>query len=85
MVSTYLVRRARVGTVVMLDQAAGDFVLPPVRPTKVLFLTAGSGITPVMGMLRSTAAHRRRRRALRADGRRTSSSAPSCACWPTAG
>lgn len=53
-VSTYLVRRARVGTVVMLDQATGDFVLPPVRPTKVLFLTAGSGVTPVMGMLRST-------------------------------
>lgn len=52
-VSGYLVRRARVGTVVQLDQACGEFVLPAVRPSKVLFVTAGSGITPVMGMLRS--------------------------------
>lgn len=52
-VSTYLVRRARPGMLIHLDQATGDFVLPPIRPGKVLFLTAGSGITPVMGMLRS--------------------------------
>jgi ferredoxin-NADP reductase len=52
-VSTHLVRRLRVGTVVQLDQAAGDFVLPRPRPAKALFVTAGSGITPVMGMLRS--------------------------------
>jgi ferredoxin-NADP reductase len=52
-VSNYLVRRARPGMVVQLDQAAGDFVLPEVAPTKVLFITGGSGITPVMGMLRS--------------------------------
>ena len=52
-VSSYLVRRARPGLVVQLDQATGDFVLPVVRPSKVLFVTAGSGITPVMGMLRN--------------------------------
>jgi ferredoxin-NADP reductase len=52
-VSNHLVRRARPGTVIQLDQATGDFVLPTVRPEKVLFITAGSGITPVMGMLRS--------------------------------
>ncbi|HVM27000.1 MAG TPA: ferredoxin reductase [Mycobacteriales bacterium] len=52
-VSTYLVRRARPGLVVQLDQAAGDFVLPDPRPQKVLFVTAGSGITPIMGMLRN--------------------------------
>jgi len=52
-VSNYLVRRARPGLVVQLDQAAGDFVLPAVRPSKVLFVTAGSGITPVMGMIRN--------------------------------
>ena len=51
-VSTHLVRRARVGTLVHLDQARGDFVLPTVPPAKTLFVTAGSGITPVMGMLR---------------------------------
>ncbi len=52
-VSNHLVRRARVGSLVRLDQAQGDFVLPAQRPGKVLFVTAGSGITPVMGMLRS--------------------------------
>src|SRR5687768_1426851 len=52
-VSNHLVRRAQPGLVVQLDQAAGDFVLPDVRPGKVLFVTAGSGITPVMGMLRN--------------------------------
>ena len=52
-VSNHLVRRARVGTIVQLDQAAGEFVLPAPRPAKILFVTAGSGITPVMGMLRN--------------------------------
>jgi ferredoxin-NADP reductase len=52
-VSNYLVRRAKAGTLVHLDQACGDFTLPATRPGKVLFVTAGSGITPVMGMLRS--------------------------------
>jgi hypothetical protein len=52
-VSTHLVRRARVGTVLHLDQAAGDFTLGTPLPAKILFLTAGSGITPVMGMLRN--------------------------------
>jgi ferredoxin-NADP reductase len=52
-VSNFLVRRARPGLVVQLDQATGDFVLPQPRPAKVLFVTAGSGITPVMGMLRN--------------------------------
>jgi len=51
-VSNHLVRDARPGTMVMLDQATGDFTLPAPLPEKVLFLTAGSGITPVMGMLR---------------------------------
>lgn len=51
-VSNHLVHRIRPGTVVQLDQAAGDFGLPEVMPAKLLFLTAGSGITPVMGMLR---------------------------------
>lgn len=51
-VSNHLVRRATPGTLVQLDQPAGDFVLPQAKPAKVLYLTAGSGITPVMGMLR---------------------------------
>lgn len=52
-VSEYLVRRARPGTLVQLDQACGDFTLPDPLPAKVLFLTAGSGVTPVIGMLRN--------------------------------
>jgi ferredoxin-NADP reductase len=51
-VSNHLVRHARAGTLVHLEQAAGEFVLPP-EGTKLLFVTAGSGITPVIGMLRN--------------------------------
>lgn len=54
-VSHYLTRRATVGTLLHLDQAAGDFVLPTTVPSKLLFITAGSGITPVMGILRNLA------------------------------
>lgn len=54
-VSNHLVRRATVGTIVQLDQAAGDFTLGSPVPAKILFVTAGSGITPVMGMLRNLA------------------------------
>jgi len=52
-VSNHLVRSIRPGTVVDLDQATGDFVQPERLPRKVLFIAAGSGITPVMGMLRN--------------------------------
>jgi ferredoxin-NADP reductase len=51
-VSTHLVRRAQPGTVLQLDQATGDFHLPAIPPGRALFVTAGSGITPVMGILR---------------------------------
>ena len=54
-VSNHLVRDATVGTIVQLDHAAGEFTLPAAAPAKILFLTAGSGITPVMGMLRNLA------------------------------
>ncbi|MGY1832113.1 ferredoxin reductase [Geodermatophilus sp. SYSU D01180] len=52
-VSNHLVRRAEPGTIVQLDQATGDFCLPAQLPAKALFVTAGSGITPVMGILRN--------------------------------
>ena len=51
-VSNYLVHQARPGTMVQLEQAAGEFVLSE-PPGKLLFVTAGSGITPVIGMLRN--------------------------------
>lgn len=52
-VSGYLVHRARPGQMLQLDQAQGDFVLPDPLPGKLLLITAGSGITPVIGMLRN--------------------------------
>ena len=51
-VSTYLVRDAKPGTIVHLEQAAGEFVLPT-DSGRFLMVTAGSGITPVIGMLRN--------------------------------
>ena len=51
-VSNHLVRDTHPGTLVHLEQAAGEFVLPP-DGGKFLFVTAGSGITPVIGMLRN--------------------------------
>lgn len=55
-VSNYLVHEARPGLLVHLDQAAGEFTLPAQVPDKLLFLVAGSGVTPVMGMLRNLSA-----------------------------
>ncbi|MCD4533310.1 ferredoxin reductase [Nocardioides sp. cx-169] len=52
-VSTHLVRHARVGQMLQLGQAEGDFVLPDPVPAKLLLVTAGSGVTPVIGMLRN--------------------------------
>jgi ferredoxin-NADP reductase len=53
LVSLHLAQELRPGQLVHLDQALGDFVLPDPAPAKVLFVTGGSGITPVMGMLRA--------------------------------
>jgi ferredoxin-NADP reductase len=52
-VSNHIVRRLVPGTLVHLDQAAGEFVLPLPLPSRALFVTAGSGVTPVMGLLRN--------------------------------
>ena len=52
-VSPYLVRRGRPGSIVSLGGVEGEFVLPDPVPEKLLFISAGSGITPIMSMLRS--------------------------------
>src|SRR6476469_6387321 len=52
-VSNHLVHRARAGQMIQLEQAEGEFVLPVPIPRKLLLVTAGSGITPVIGMLRN--------------------------------
>ena len=59
-VSTHLVRHTAPGTLVRLAPPAGDFVLGEPVPARLLFVTAGSGITPVMGMLRALEAGERR-------------------------
>lgn len=41
------------GTIVRLAAPEGDFVLPDPPPAKMLFLVGGSGVTPVMAMLRT--------------------------------
>ena len=57
MVSNHLVRNTTPGTFVHLEQATGDFILPESVSRdgkgKLLFVTAGSGVTPVIGMLRN--------------------------------
>lgn len=53
--SSHLVGGVTPGTIVRLAAPQGNFVLPDPAPASVLFLTAGSGITPVMSMLRTLA------------------------------
>jgi len=62
LVSNYLYERARRGMVVGLAGVGGDFVLPALglrsggRPLRIVFVSGGSGITPVMAMLRTLVA-----------------------------
>ncbi|MDP3968324.1 MAG: ferredoxin reductase [Nocardioides sp.] len=54
-VSDHLVNGLEPGTIVRLAAPDGDFVLPEPPPPKMLFLVAGSGVTPVMAMMRTLA------------------------------
>jgi ferredoxin-NADP reductase len=51
--SSHLVGGVEPGTIVRLAAPQGNFVLPEPAPSSILFLTAGSGVTPVMSMLRT--------------------------------
>jgi ferredoxin-NADP reductase len=53
LVSSFLVDRAEPGMVVGLSAAEGDFQLPDPRPDSVLLIGGGSGITPLMAILRT--------------------------------
>ena len=53
LLSAHLVKGLEPGTIVRLALPEGDFVLPDPPPAKMLFLVGGSGITPVMAMLRT--------------------------------
>ena len=52
-VSQFLHREMTPGTVIFLSQAEGEFVLPAQVPDHVLLISGGSGITPVMSMVRT--------------------------------
>src|SRR5699024_4032095 len=51
--SSHIVGGVEPGTVVRLAAPQGNFALPEPLPDAMLFLTAGSGITPIMSMLRT--------------------------------
>lgn len=53
LVSGFLAERARPGLVLGLSQADGDFQLPASRPASILLIGGGSGITPLMAILRT--------------------------------
>ncbi|SPM41094.1 Ferredoxin-NADP reductase [Mycobacterium numidiamassiliense] len=51
--SSHLVNGVEPGTIVRLASPKGDFALPDPPPEKLLLVSAGSGITPIMAMLRA--------------------------------
>src|SRR3954451_9156359 len=51
-VSPFLTRQMKPGCIVRLGGVEGTFTLPDPLPEKLLFISAGSGITPIMSMLR---------------------------------
>lgn len=52
-VSNHLSDHAHVGMVLKIGAAEGEFTLPEKRPRRLLLISGGSGITPVMSMLRT--------------------------------
>ena len=53
LVSQWLYANAKPGLVLGLSQADGTFHLPAARPDRLLLISGGSGITPVLSMLRT--------------------------------
>lgn len=58
LVSNWISDNVHAGDVLSLSAPAGQFVLPRELPSKLVMLSAGSGITPVMSMLRQLLAGR---------------------------
>lgn len=58
-ISHHIVRNIKVGDYLPIGLPQGDFYLPDAQPVLPLFITAGSGITPAMSMLRSLIAQER--------------------------
>lgn len=53
LVSRHLREHLRPGAVLHLGDAGGDFVLPRPTPERLILISGGSGVTPVMSMLRT--------------------------------
>jgi stearoyl-CoA 9-desaturase NADPH oxidoreductase len=53
LVSRHLYSRVTPGTILHLGQAQGDFALPRTRPERLVLISGGSGVTPVLSMLRT--------------------------------
>jgi len=53
LVSGHLLRAARTGSIMHLATAQGMFTLPQPRPERIVLISGGSGITPVLSMLRT--------------------------------
>ncbi|MCS7035838.1 MAG: ferredoxin--NADP reductase [Saprospiraceae bacterium] len=51
--STWLVRQARAGDMLESAEPAGRFLLPAQRPERLLYVAAGSGITPILSHLKA--------------------------------
>lgn len=58
-ISHHIVRNIKVGDYLPIGLPQGDFYLPDAQPVLPLFITAGSGITPAISMLRSLIARER--------------------------
>ena len=52
-VTRYMRDQLAAGDVVTLSQAEGEFALPAERPEHIVLISGGSGITPLMSMLRT--------------------------------
>lgn len=50
--SNWLFSKLKIGDKLKVSRAQGQFILPYHPPGKILFLSAGSGVTPLMSMLR---------------------------------
>ncbi|MDQ6744507.1 MAG: ferredoxin reductase [Actinomycetota bacterium] len=53
LVSRHLHERIQPGAIMHLGAASGSFTLPEVRPERLMLISGGSGITPVLAMLRT--------------------------------
>ncbi len=53
LVSRHLRENLRPGAILHLGAAQGEFVLPEKRPRRLVLISGGSGVTPVLSMLRT--------------------------------